>query len=783
MHNQPQTLPGTIVWVAPFYNRSGYGMQARSFVNALHRAGVRIRILPGNEFEPGVDDCDPDLLRSLENTPVVPPVTAIFSHVPSRVWLDIKLPGPNLRIMATTFDSSAQGNLPPAEWIEVCRKMDQVWLMTEKERDVFISAGFPPEKIQVVLVPHPWMENPAIPGWFYEATLNNDYFRFLSIAMFLPRRRWDTLIEAYLEEFKGSEKVELYLKVNYPSWHPVPGKPRQDLHDLIESLRTKTGSRTRIIVDEDLGTRKGIVELIDGSNVYISTDTAFTGPVGEAFVRHRMAIIPDGLGLDLPDDFYIHIPADPDAKVPLTREMLLYQPHHKGAFMPGLRVKDVRSAMRRAFEMTPDERHAKAAGAASHVFSPSRAIPATIEAIKAGWRCKESRLNETAGKSTKRITWEGSQLVCHSLALINRELCLQLIDSGYEVSIIPGSEPEGINPGTDPRFEKIVQRTRRPLSGRADLHVRHHWPPDFDPPGEGRWVMVQPWEYGRLPESWIAPLTNLVDELWVPSRHVLKTCIASGVPADLVQIVPHGVNVDQFHPEVSGHPIESSKKFRFLFVGGALWRKGVDILLDAYRGAFTGRDDVCLIVKDFPRQTLYKDQGIAKFIRQMRKDPSAPEVIHYTELLDPAQMPGLYTACDCLVHPYRGEGFALPVLEAMACAIPVITTAGGSTDDFCPPECVYSIPSRRIEYVPRDIKLAGGAGWVLEPDVNSLAALLREVYVSREAAQKKARTASEFVRANYNWKKVAERVTARIDSLSQKPVRRKRAAYTKLRSS
>ena len=29
-------------------------------------------------------------------------------------------------------------------------------------------------------------------------------------------------------------------------------------------------------------------------------------------------------------------------------------------------------------------------------------------------------------------------------------------------------------------------------------------------------------------------------------------------------------------------------------------------------------------------------------------------------------MPGLYTACDVLVHPYRGEGFALPVLEAFA---------------------------------------------------------------------------------------------------------------------
>ena len=37
---------------------------------------------------------------------------------------------------------------------------------------------------------------------------------------------------------------------------------------------------------------------------------------------------------------------------------------------------------------------------------------------------------------------------------------------------------------------------------------------------------------------WIEPMSNLVDELWVPSRHVLKTYIASGIPADRVQVCP-----------------------------------------------------------------------------------------------------------------------------------------------------------------------------------------------------------------------------------------------------
>ncbi|MGA2404628.1 MAG: glycosyltransferase [Syntrophobacteraceae bacterium] len=692
MNEESPLVPGTVLWIAPFYNRSGYGVGARAAVFALHRAGVRIRVLSNKEIDPGIDDCDLDLIRSLATTPLVPPITAIISHVPNKLWADLKFPEPNLRIMNTTFDSSAQGNLPPAAWMEVCHEMDQVWLMSEQERDIFLSAGLPPEKIRIVWWPHPWLENPFVPPPVPEPSTHERPFRLLSIAMFLPRRRWDTLIEAYLEEFKGNGNVELYLKVNYPSWHPVPGKPRQDLHDLIGSLRQRTGSEAAIVIDEELGTRSGIVHLIDSCNVYISTDTAPTAPMTEARARQRMLIMPEGVEIRMPADWYIPITVDPDAWMPLTKEMALYQPHHRGSSMPQLHVIDVRRAMRGAYDMTPDERRARASSAAS-LPGPAEAVQMAVTAIGAGWKYKEALEKEKAKKAVKRIVWEGSQLVCHSLALINRELCLRLIDSGCEVSIVTGNEQDDIDPGSDPRFEKLVQRTRKPLSGGTDVHVRHHWPPNFNPPPEGHWVIIQPWEYGRLPESWIEPMSNLVDEIWVPSRHVLKTCIASGIPPDRVQVVPNGVNIDQFHPGVPEYALESSRKFRFLFVGGGLWRKGVDILLDAYGSAFSRSDDVVLIIKDLPQQKIYIDQGLSNIISQMQKDPRAPEILHLKTALGPEQLPGLYTASDCLVHPYRAEGFALPVLEAMACGIPVIATAGGSTDDFCSPEQVFLIPA------------------------------------------------------------------------------------------
>jgi len=386
MSNRNSPLPGTIIWVAPFYNRSGYGIGARTMAAVMHKAGARIRIMSVNEVESGIDDCDLDLIQSLEKTMVIPPITTIIAHVPSPSWLDLKFPEPTVRIIDTNFDSSVQGALPPAEWMAVCNQMDQVWIMTGKERDAFLAAGLAPEKIQFVHWPHHWHDNPYIPLPSSEPSDQNKPFRFLSIAMFQPRRRWDTLIDAYFEEFQGNDNVELYLKVNFPAWHPVPGQPRKDLHNLVDSLRLKTASDARLVVDEELGTRTGIAHLIDSCNVYVSTDTAETAPISEARVRHRMVILPEGLGLGTPPD--INIAVDPNAKFPLTREMLLYQPHHKDAMMPQLHVKDVRRALRAAYEMPPEQRQANSNLSASHVPTAADVVGEVTQAINAAWQAK-----------------------------------------------------------------------------------------------------------------------------------------------------------------------------------------------------------------------------------------------------------------------------------------------------------------------------------------------------------------------------------------------------------
>jgi hypothetical protein len=186
----------------------------------------------------------------------------------------------------------------------------------------------------------------------------------------------------------------------------------------------------------------------------------------------------------------------------------------------------------------------------------------------------------------------------------------------------------------------------------------------------------------------------------------------------------------RFRPDGPALELPTTAPVRFLFVGGAIHRKGVDLLLDAWQQAFAGREDVALVIKDFGSNGVYRGADRGR-IRQLAE---ADALVHLDADLDDAEMAALYRACDVLVHPYRGEGFAMPVLEAMASGLPVIHTAGGPTDEFCPPEAGWRIRSERRAMPGGRVDRYETAGepWMLEPDVAHLTDLLRTAAESGE---------------------------------------------------
>jgi glycosyltransferase involved in cell wall biosynthesis len=269
------------------------------------------------------------------------------------------------------------------------------------------------------------------------------------------------------------------------------------------------------------------------------------------------------------------------------------------------------------------------------------------------------------------------------------------------------------------------------------------------------------WEYGALPRALADTLAHQVDEVWTHSRAVAATCASGGVPPERVRIVPHGVDPRRFRPGLPPLP-EIAERTRgdqvILFVGEAIWRKGIDLLLSAYGRAFTARDRVVLVVKEMGSGTSYEGFSLSNAVARLAACAGAPRILHLTEPIPGDRMGSLYAAADVLVHPYRGEGFGLPVLEARACGIPVLVTRGGATDDFTAGEaCVHVGAARRTIALPEPTV---GPPWVLEPDLDELIAGLRLVLDRSAWLSERALAAAPSVTREFSWDRAAQAVAA-----------------------
>jgi glycosyltransferase involved in cell wall biosynthesis len=359
--------------------------------------------------------------------------------------------------------------------------------------------------------------------------------------------------------------------------------------------------------------------------------------------------------------------------------------------------------------------------------------------------------------SAPLCVWRGDFGSGHSLAVVNDGHVAALEGAGAEVLL----------------------REKRSAPATHDVPgVAGHWPPSFDAPSDGPFVLYQPWEYGCVPQRWVDSIRNVVDEVWVPSNAVRDGFVESGVAPGLVHVVPNGVDLDRFTVEGPARALPTERSTVFLFVGGTIPRKGVDVLLGAYRAAFTAADDVCLVVKAFGGTNVYRNQTQDDLFAGFNA-PDSPELVILDEDIPFDELPALYRAADVLVQPYRAEGFCLPALEGLACGLPLVVTAGGPTDDFVSDACAWRIPASRTP-VPADtfahegLTLAGD-GYALEPDPAALAAALREAAgpTARAARSAHARAHAE----RFGWAQAAQVARERLAALQGRtPIRQVAAA-------
>jgi alpha-1,3-rhamnosyl/mannosyltransferase len=78
--------------------------------------------------------------------------------------------------------------------------------------------------------------------------------------------------------------------------------------------------------------------------------------------------------------------------------------------------------------------------------------------------------------------------------------------------------------------------------------------------------------------------------------------------------------------------------------------------------------------------------------QQLTHSPYGGRILHL-DYVDRASLPELYRCADAMLFPSWMEGFGLPLLEAMACGAPVVTSGRSAMPEVAGPAAVYADPA------------------------------------------------------------------------------------------
>lgn len=177
-----------------------------------------------------------------------------------------------------------------------------------------------------------------------------------------------------------------------------------------------------------------------------------------------------------------------------------------------------------------------------------------------------------------------------------------------------------------------------------------------------------------------------------------------GVPAERVDVVYHGVDHERFNRAAAARErARLAERLGFagpfvLYLGAGDARKGVDLLVSAYPRTRLA-DDMPLVVAG-----PLSDAQRARLSSIAAAEGVDMRLFGYVE---DDLVPALYRACHLHVFPSAYEGFGLPVLEALACGAPTVTTRTSSLGEVAG-DAALTIGERTVEALAAAMDELGG---------------------------------------------------------------------------
>lgn len=228
-------------------------------------------------------------------------------------------------------------------------------------------------------------------------------------------------------------------------------------------------------------------------------------------------------------------------------------------------------------------------------------------------------------------------------------------------------------------------------------------------------------------------------------------------------VIPHGVDTSKYYPLQDKNSFRENlsipkNAFVFLNIGAMTGNKNVVGMIKSFYRLSLIQSNVYLVLKGIGNlyncknfiNTAVKDLIRTESISKSKWKNVKKNLVYIDDMFSFQDMNKLYNMADCYLSPYLAEGFNLPVLEAVACGIPVIVSKDGSTEDFC---------KDTFTKWPKTVKVSTTNNEkLLIVDTMSLYDIMMEM-ISDHEFRKIARIKGPIhVEENYTWDIISEKI-------------------------
>ena len=257
-------------------------------------------------------------------------------------------------------------------------------------------------------------------------------------------------------------------------------------------------------------------------------------------------------------------------------------------------------------------------------------------------------------------------------------------------------------------------------------------------------------------ESTVIPqgLLNLynISDIWLPSEWGRKIAIANGVDPNRIDVAVEGVDPNLFHPY---RRIRDDSIFRFLIIGKYEVRKSYTETLEAFAELYGNNPKFELVIKsDF-----FMDQDIKRAELESKINSLGVDNIRLLWGVQSMEtIAQLYRSSHAFVFASKAEGWGLPIIEAAACGIPLITTFYSAQTEFLQDiksSCVfvpYTLePIACPDYHRFYYRADGNYGLWAVPTKDSIKVSMMDCVARYPALAKQAVNNSEIIRSKWSW--------------------------------